>query len=259
MGKQLTISEINSYLNSQQEISENELEQLKLDKRTGVQKLLERYERNKEKQQKMRQKFNAMLTYEQTQYDLGNTMIAGIDEAGRGPLAGPVVAASVILHKDFYLPGLNDSKQLSKKAREAYYDIITNESIAYGVGLIHSSEIDQINIFNATKKAMKTSIHQLGILPDHVLIDAVQLDSLPCTSESIIKGDQKSISIAAASILAKVTRDRFMMELHNKYPQYNFASNMGYGTKEHMQALNEHGVTEYHRKSFSPVGELAKA
>ncbi|MDL4840045.1 ribonuclease HII [Aquibacillus rhizosphaerae] len=256
MGKQQTIAEIN-YLFKNDRLTDEQLTYLKLDERTGVKKLIEKYERKIQKKEQQREQFEKMLTYERTQYRQGKTWIAGIDEAGRGPLAGPVVAAAVILHKDFYLPGLNDSKQLSKKKRDEFYSIITQEAVSFGVGIIHNQEIDQINIYNATKKAMKKSIQQLNPFPDHILIDAVPLEDVLCTSESIVKGDQKSISIAAASVIAKVTRDNLMESLHERYPNYNFASNMGYGTKDHISAIETHGLTDYHRKSFT-IGSSKK-
>ncbi|MBM7571804.1 ribonuclease HII [Aquibacillus albus] len=240
------------------EFSKEELVQLKQDKRVGIQRLLKKYERKLEREQMQRQHFEQMMTFENFQYDLGKQMVAGLDEVGRGPLAGPVVAAAVVLPADFYLGGLNDSKQLSKQTREAYFEEITQRAITYGVGVIHNQEIDRMNIYEATKKAMKKAIQLLSPIPDHVLIDAMKLDDLPCTSESITKGDQKSVSIAAASIIAKVTRDRMMEELHQTYPHYNFASNVGYGTKEHLEAVERHGICPYHRQSFEPIQSFVK-
>ncbi|MRH42242.1 ribonuclease HII [Aquibacillus halophilus] len=255
MNDQLTIVEINKLIDSEQ-FSEREIEKLKLDERKGVQKLLDRYEKQLKIKKQQESLFNSMLVYEKNLYKLGNNFVAGMDEAGRGPLAGPVVAAAVILKKDFYLPGLNDSKQLNKQTRENFFEIIKEEAISVGIGIIHSEEIDKLNIYQATKKAMKVAIQQLNPIPDHVLIDAVPLDNLPCTSDSITKGDQKSISIAAASVIAKVTRDNLMEELHNSYPHYNFASNKGYGTKEHLEAIIQCGVSPYHRRSFAPVKDV---
>ncbi|WP_226034962.1 ribonuclease HII [Aquibacillus saliphilus] len=252
MNNQLTIAEITELISSEM-FTKVELENLKLDERKGVQKVINKYEKKLLLKAQQQENFNRMLVFENRQYDLGNRTVAGIDEAGRGPLAGPVVAAAVILKKDFYLPGLNDSKQLSKQMRESFFAIIKEEAISYGVGVIDNNQIDEINIYEATKRAMKSAIQQLNPIPDHLLIDAVPLDNLPCTSESITKGDQKSISIAAASVLAKVTRDKMMEEFHTKYPIYNFASNMGYGTKEHLNAIDLNGVSPYHRKSFAPV------
>ncbi len=183
--------------------------------------------------------------------------IAGIDEAGRGPLAGPVVAACVILPEHFYLPGLNDSKKLSAKKRDEYYEIIIQEAISFGIGTVGVEEIDQHNIYNSTKMAMKKSILNLSIRPKHLLIDAMKLD-IDIDQTNIIKGDQKSITIAAASVIAKVTRDRYMEKLDKAYPLYEFRNNKGYGTKAHLNAIKQYGVTPVHRKSFEPVKTIIK-
>lgn len=257
MWKERTVTEIKDLL-LEQSISSEEIMALKSDSRVGVKKLVEQYEKKLAKEQLDRQKFAEMTYYEQQQYAVGNIYVAGIDEAGRGPLAGPVVAAAVVLPKDFYLAGLNDSKQIQKIQRENFYSEIINHAVSYGIGMIHNDEIDSINIYQATKKAMKKAIQLLEPIPDHVLIDAVPLEQLPCTSESIVKGDQKSVSIAAASILAKVTRDRWMAEVHEAYPMYNFISNKGYGTKEHLDAIKQYGVCPYHRTSFEPICSLTK-
>lgn len=239
------------------EVSEETIEELKQDERKGVQNLIKNYERQIEKEKALEMAFNKMCEIERRVYDEGNTYIAGVDEAGRGPLAGPVVAAAVILPQDFKLLGLNDSKQLNEKTREEYYRIIVKEAISYSVSIIDNKTIDEINIFEATKSAMYQAIDKLEIYPDHVLIDAVKLNGLSCTSESLIKGDARSISIAAASVLAKVTRDHFMKKIHMEFPEYDFATNMGYGTAVHMQKLEELGPTPYHRLSFGPVREAS--
>jgi len=175
-----------------------------------------------------------------------------------GPLAGPVVTAAVILPADFYLPGIDDSKKLSEQKREEYFEIIQKQAIAIGIGMMDAAEIDRINIYEATKQAMLMAIEELATKPDYLLIDAMKLvTGIPSTS--IIKGDSKSVSIAAASIIAKVTRDHLMKELDKEFPVYGFGKNMGYGTKEHVAALEKEGVTKYHRKSFSPVKELVLA
>ncbi|WP_186577488.1 ribonuclease HII [Aquibacillus kalidii] len=256
MTKQLTIAQVSEMI-SDSKLSADELLQLKQDKRIGVKKLVEKYERQQELEKLEKEKFVEMMTFEQARYLMGDNYIAGIDEAGRGPLAGPVVAAAVILTEDFYLAGLNDSKQLNKRKRDYFFDYIKTNAFSYGIGIIHNNEIDSINILQATKKAMKSAIQQLDPIPDHILVDAVKLDELPCTSESIIKGDQKSVSIAAASILAKVTRDRLMEELDKEYPMYQFASNMGYGTKDHLLAIEKYGITPYHRRTFAPVSNYS--
>ncbi|WP_147532105.1 ribonuclease HII [Bacillus marasmi] len=252
MGK-LTISQIEKRLKN---IQENELNDfikiLKEDDRKGVQQLLARWQKQQDHAKMLQQKFQEMSQYEQKLRKQGFQNIAGIDEVGRGPLAGPVVAAAVILPENIYLPGLDDSKKLSEQKREELYEQIITGAVAYQVGIISAEEIDQINIYEATKKAMLTSIAGLSTKPDYLLIDAMKLTT-PYPYEAIIKGDAKSISIAAASIVAKVTRDRMMKELHEQYPDYGFASNMGYGTKEHMDALQVVGITPYHRKSFAPI------
>ena len=196
-----------------------------------------------------------MKEFETELYNNGINFIAGIDEVGRGPLVGPVVTAAVILPKDFYDERINDSKKLTEKKRELLYDVIMENALSVGIGMSSPEVIDEINILNATKKAMIEAINNLSIKPEHLLIDAVKLDiDIPQTS--IIKGDAKSESIAAASIIAKVTRDRMMVELDEKYPMYDFKHNKGYGTKKHIEALYEYGPIKEHRKSFAPVSEL---
>ena len=180
-----------------------------------------------------------MKEFETELYNKGINFIAGIDEVGRGPLVGPVVTAAVILPKDFYDERINDSKKLTEKKRELLYDVIMENAISVGIGMSSSSIIDEINILNATKKAMIEAINNLSVKPQHLLIDAVKLDiDIPQTS--IIKGDAKSESIAAASIIAKVTRDRMMVELDEKYPMYDFKHNKGYGTKKHIEAIEKY-------------------
>lgn len=239
-------------------LNETYIKELKSDERKGVQKLIEQYERKKLKEKAMEENFIRMSRYEQKSYANGCNYIAGMDEAGRGPLAGPVVAAAVILPRGFKLLGLNDSKQLNEKTRNTFFAIIKEEAVNYGISIIDNEKIDQINIFEATKLAMVNAIGQLDPAPDHILIDAVSLEELPCTSEPIIKGDQESISIAAASILAKVTRDNLMKDFHKEYPAYGFLSNMGYGTKQHLDTLIEQGISPYHRKSYAPVRNALK-
>lgn len=177
--------------------------------------------------------------------------ICGIDEAGRGPLAGPVVVASVIMPKDSMIEGVNDSKKVSEKKREKLYEEITNTAIAWGVGIIDQREIDEINILNATKKGLTNSLKELEIKPDLILVDALtNIDTLGIPYRSIIKGDAKSYSIAAASIIAKVTRDRIMRQWDELYPEYGFEKHKGYGTKMHTDAIKEYGPCPLHRKSF---------
>ena len=185
------------------------------------------------------------------------TYIAGVDEVGRGPLAGPVVASCVILDRNIQILYINDSKKLSEKKRESLYDEICEKSVAYGIGIVSPGRIDEINILNATYEAMKAAISSLDIKPDILLNDAVHIPDLDIKQVSIIKGDAKSISLAAASIVAKVSRDRLMVEYDTIYPEYKFAKNKGYGTKEHISAIKEHGLCPIHRRSF--VGNIIGA
>lgn len=198
-----------------------------------------------------------MKEFETGLYNNGINYIAGIDEVGRGPLVGPVVTAAVILPKDFYDERINDSKKLTEKKRELLYDVIMENAISVGIGISSEDVIDEINILNATKKAMIEAVNNLNIRPEHLLIDAVKLDiDIPQTS--IIKGDAKSESIAAASIIAKVTRDRMMVELDKLHPEYDFKHNKGYGTKKHIEAIRKYGIIKEHRKTFAPCDEYVK-
>ena len=195
-----------------------------------------------------------MKEYENELYNKGIKYIAGVDEVGRGPLVGPVVTAAVILPVDFYDERINDSKKVTVKKREMLYDVIMENAVSVGIGMSSSEVIDEINILEATKKAMKEALNNLSVKPEHVLIDAVKLD-IDIPSTSIIKGDAKSQSIAAASIMAKVTRDRMMYELDKEHPEYDFAHNKGYGTKKHIEAIRKYGILKEHRKSFAPCNE----
>lgn len=184
-------------------------------------------------------------------FDKGVKYIAGIDEAGRGPLAGPVVVASVILPQESMIEGINDSKKVSEAKREKLYDLIINEAISYGIGIIYQDEIDRINILQATKKGLTEAIKQMEIKPNIIMVDALNgIDTLGIPYKSIIKGDAKCYSIAAASIVAKVTRDRIMREWDKVYPEYGFGSHKGYGTAKHISAIKEFGPCSIHRKTF---------
>lgn len=196
-----------------------------------------------------------LLKYEKQLYKEGLTLIAGVDEVGRGPLVGPVVAAAVILPKNYKLEGLNDSKKLSEKKRNNFFAILQEEALAIGVGVVGPQKIDEINIYQASKMAMKKAINNLNIKPQHILVDAMPLD-LEIPSTSIIHGDALSLSIAAASVIAKVTRDQMMYELDTKYPQYGFAHHKGYPTKEHLKAIKKYGVLDNYRFSYGPVKEI---
>ena len=195
-----------------------------------------------------RQRLEGMREFENKYSDLG--AVAGIDEAGRGPLAGPVVAAAVILPKDIFLPFLNDSKKVTEKRRDVLFDQIKQEAIAYGIGIASNALIDEINILQATYEAMREAISKLNKTPDILLVDAVNIPDINIKQVGIVKGDAKSVNIAAASILAKVTRDRLMLEYDKIYPEYGFASNKGYGTAKHIEALKAYGACDIHRRSF---------
>lgn len=192
--------------------------------------------------------------YEQDLINQGYKYICGIDEAGRGPLVGPVVACAVILPLNYQLEGLTDSKKLSKKKREAFYEIIIKDAISYGVSIISNRVIDEVNILEATKLAMVEAISKLSVKPDYILVDAVKLDII--NSKSIIKGDQLSLSIAAASVIAKVARDKIMLDLHHQYPQYGYDTNQGYPTKSHLDKIEQFGVTKHYRRSYKPVQRI---
>lgn len=178
--------------------------------------------------------------------------ICGVDEVGRGPLVGPVVASAVILPKNYFIEGLTDSKKLSKKKRDYFYEVIQKDALAIGIGIVDNKKIDEINILEASRLAMKKAINSLSIKPDVIFTDAMKLD-MGIPEEDIIKGDLKSITISAASVIAKVTRDKMMEELHEKYPMYNFIKNNGYPTKEHIEAIKKYGIIKEHRKSFRPI------
>lgn len=196
------------------------------------------------------ERLDKMLDYEKKLYDKGYNYICGIDEAGRGPLCGPVVAAAVILNKGDHIEGVNDSKKLSEKKREALYEIIKQRAVAYSVGIVDEKTIDEINILEATRLAMKKAVEGLSTKPDYALVDAEKKVPIDVAYTPIIKGDALSESIAAASIIAKVTRDHMITEMDKMYPEYNFKKNKGYGTKEHIEAIKKHGLCKIHRKTF---------
>lgn len=232
--------------------SETELPALYLeyeeDSRAGVQNLIQKYQKQEEALKKERERTEQMKIYEHKYEDLG--WICGIDEVGRGPLAGPVVAGAVILPRDSKILHLNDSKQLTAKKRDELYDVIMREAVAVGIGYASPARIDEINILQATYEAMREAISKLSVKPDVLLNDAVKIPQVDICQVPIIKGDAKSVSIAAASIIAKVTRDRLMEEYDKVLPGYGFASNKGYGSAEHIAALKEIGPSPIHRQSF---------
>ena len=197
-----------------------------------------------------------LYKYEKELWNEGYNNIAGVDEVGRGPLIGPVVTACVILPHDFQLDGLTDSKKLTEKKREEYYEYIMENALSVSVGMMDEKVIDEVNIYEATKLAMYQAINNSKVKPEYVLIDAMKLEDLEIPNLPIIKGDAKSISIAAASVIAKVTRDRMMIELDNKYPMYGFKSHKGYPTKKHVEAILKYGLIEGYRKTFKPISTI---
>ena len=252
-----TIKEIKEQLADIQQLDDPLLAELEQDSRSGVIQAIAKRKREIQKRLDEDERLEGMLTYEKECYARGIELIAGVDEVGRGPLAGPVVAAAVILPKGSKIPGLNDSKKIPKSKHKEIYEGVLKEAIAIGIGVKDNQVIDQVNIYEATKLAMMEAIGQLEPQPQHLLIDAMKLDlSIPQTS--IIKGDANSLSIAAASIVAKVTRDQMMEDLDQLYPGYDFAQNAGYGTANHLAGLYQLGVTPIHRRSFEPVKSMCE-
>lgn len=216
----------------------------------SVDKLLQKYNKLQEKHNKEIERLKNMLSFENKAIVEGFSFIAGVDEAGRGPLAGPVVAAAVILPNGLLIEGVNDSKKLSEAQRERLFSEIKDKAISYGISAVDEKCVDEINILNATKKAMADAISQLNPSPDCILLDAIKLEGITTKQVSIIKGDSLSLSIAAASILAKVTRDRLLKDYDVNYPEYGFATHKGYGTPEHISAIKKFGLCPIHRLSF---------
>ena len=252
-----TIKEIKEQLASIQRLDDPLLTELEQDSRSGVIQAIAKRKKEIQKRLDEDERLEGMLAYEKECYALGMELIAGVDEVGRGPLAGPVVAAAVILPKACKIPGLNDSKKIPKSKHKEIYEAVLQNAIAIGIGVKDNHVIDQVNIYEATKLAMMEAIGQLGPQPQHLLIDAMKLD-LPIPQTSIIKGDANSLSIAAASIVAKVTRDQMMEEFDREYPGYDFAQNAGYGTANHLAGLHKLGVTPIHRRSFEPVKSMCE-
>ncbi|MBG9917099.1 ribonuclease HII [Bacillus sonorensis] len=250
--KTLTVKEIKEHLQSVKDEYDPFIEQCKQDERKSVQALINAWLKKNQRLSAMREAWQAMTAFERSLKAEGYRYIAGIDEAGRGPLAGPVVAAAVILKEDCEILGLTDSKKLSKQKRGDYYSFIMEEALAVGVGIADAARIDEVNIYEASKLAMIKAVQALSAAPDYLLIDAMSLP-LETKQSSIIKGDAKSASIAAGACIAKVTRDRLMEEYAAKYPLYGFENHKGYGTKEHLAALAKYGPSPIHRRSFAPV------
>lgn len=238
------------------EPTEQQLAELVQDERSGVQKLVASYYKRQKKLQAAKQKFYEMQALERECYAAGQQLVAGVDEAGRGPLAGPLVIAAVILPQDVFINGLNDSKQLSAAKRDLLYEEIMAKALDIEVNIVSVSNIDELNIYAATQQGMAQVIENLHCKPQTALIDAMPLRLPDIEVKSIIHGDALSVSIAAASIIAKVTRDRIMERLDEVYPAYGFAHNKGYGSAAHMQALAEQGATRWHRRSYEPVKSM---
>ncbi|HFI0329364.1 TPA: ribonuclease HII [Streptococcus suis] len=250
-----TIKEVTALLAQVDNLDSPVWADLAQDNRTGIQAAIKKRQKELEKEAAEDARLEAMLFYEKALYENGVELIAGIDEVGRGPLAGPVVAAAVILPKGCKIRYLNDSKKIPKSKHEGIYNEIIEHAVAVGVGVKDAAVIDQVNIYEATKLAMLEALGQLVQEPEHLLIDAMKLDtSIPQTS--IIKGDANSLSIAAASIVAKVTRDKMMADYDKEFSGYGFAKNAGYGTSEHLEGLNKLGITPIHRKTFEPIKSM---
>lgn len=234
-----------------------QLAALRADERAGVQRLVAAYDKRLERAAAERERFTRLLRYEGECYAQGARIVAGVDEAGRGPLAGPLVIAAVALPQEVFISGLNDSKQLSAKKREQLYDEILAKALAVEVNIVSVSNIDKYNIYAATQRGMVEVLQRLTPQPDVALIDAMPLFVKGMRIESIVHGDALSASIAAASVIAKVTRDRIMERLAERFPAYGFANNKGYGSAAHMQALAEQGATRWHRRSYEPVKSMS--
>ena len=252
-----TIKEIQQRLELVTDLADPFLAEAANDQRSGVQKAIEKRKRAIQAELDEDLRLEQMLRYEKELYKADYQAIAGIDEVGRGPLAGPVVAAAVILPPECKIKGLNDSKKIPKKKHQEIYQAVLDKALAVGVGLMNNEIIDQVNIYEATKLAMKEALSKLSLKPDYLLIDAMKLD-VDIPQESIIKGDANSLSIAAASIVAKVTRDKLMADYDKKFPGYDFAKNAGYGTRSHLQGLERSGVTPIHRKTFEPIKSMCE-
>ncbi|HFI0517017.1 TPA: ribonuclease HII [Streptococcus suis] len=250
-----TIKEVTARLAQVDSLDSPVWAELAQDDRAGVQAAIKKRQKELEKEAAEDARLEAMLFYEKALYENGVELIAGIDEVGRGPLAGPVVAAAVILPKGCKIRYLNDSKKIPKSKHEAIYNEIIEHAVAVGVGVKDAAFIDQINIYEATKLAVLEALGQLSQEPEHLLIDAMKLDT-PLPQTSIIKGDANSLSIAAASIVAKVTRDKMMADYDKEFSGYGFAKNAGYGTAEHLDGLNKLGITPIHRKTFEPIKSM---
>lgn len=250
----MKINEVKELLQGSPTIEQ--LQELEFDERSGVKKLLQAYYNRLKKNAEEKERFKKMLIFEKRFYSEGAKYVAGVDEAGRGPLAGPLVIAAVILPQEVFISGLNDSKQISHNKREQLFNEILAKAVAIEVNIVSISNIDELNIYSATQQGMKEVIEALSIKPDVALIDAMPVQSEAIRTVSIVHGDALSASIAAASIIAKVTRDRIMERIDAFYPDYGFAGNKGYGSGTHMQTIFSKGATCWHRRSFEPVKSM---
>ena len=255
----MTIAQIRAHIQSVNRPDEAHLRALEHDPRAGARAIAEQMRKKQKAQARENARLEQMLTIEKNLRKRGIQHIAGVDEAGRGPLAGPVVAAAVILPPDTLIPGLNDSKALSEKRREELFETIHDIALAIGIGKASPQEIDKYNIRNATHRAMCQALAALGISPDRVLIDGNAIPGSSFPEQAVIGGDRKSLSIAAASVIAKVTRDRLMIDYHAQYPAYGFAGHKGYGSADHLAALQKHGPCPIHRRSFRGVFEANRS
>ncbi len=256
-----TIKEIKEELATISDLADERWAMFEADSRAGVQSAIRQRRKTIQAVIAEEERLENMLRYEKELYSKGYEAIAGIDEVGRGPLAGPVVTACVILPKNCKITGLNDSKKIPKSKHESIYQAVLEAAVSVGIGIVDQETIDQVNIYEATKIGMLAAIHNLKgevMRPDYLLIDAMKLDT-QIPQQSIIKGDANSLSIAAASIVAKVSRDRIMADYDRQFPGYGFAQNAGYGTAEHLEGLKRYGVTPIHRKTFEPIKGILKS
>ncbi|MGM0409512.1 MAG: ribonuclease HII [Bacillota bacterium] len=252
-----TIKEIKKHL-KKIKVNEKTIKDLASDSRKGVQKLAKKYKKIEKRKKALKEKWERMNSINEMLREKGYEFICGLDEAGRGPLAGPVVASAVLLDPFEKIIGLDDSKKISEKRREELFEEINKKAISVGIGIVENDIIDEINIQQASFKAMKKAIKELEFLPDYLLVDGNrEIPEIDILQKTVIDGDAKVNSIAAASIIAKVTRDRIIESYDNDFPQYGFAQNKGYGTKEHINALKKYGPTPIHRYSYSVVNENA--
>lgn len=253
----LTIKDVKKLLSQMSDLADPRLIELKADPRKGVQLAIQSTENRLQKQARALAEFEQRFKYERSFWHQGLQYVAGVDEVGRGPLAGPVVAAAVILPHDFDLVSVNDSKQLTPAQRAELAPLISAEALSAGIGSVDNHGIDELNIYQATRVAMKQAVEALTPQPDEIIVDAMQIP-VPIRQTRLIKGDAKSISVSAASIVAKVYRDHLMDEYAKQYPEYDFPHNAGYGTAKHLAALKELGPTPIHRVSFAPVKKFSK-